>query len=188
MLMPKASTKLTLLICSLLIILNVGIFFYANTIPITWTQDEFFNYGFFWSMDAGNEFTLHTGFKKEDFSKIFMVKYIDEVFRTRQFYTLFEMFWFKFWQLQEDVLFKNYTLIGLHITNGILLGMIVLFLTKNKRAVILSFLLVLNSGICLATLLFPFRSAKLLAMSLFLLGWLAFILSSGQLRNSLSLR
>ena len=130
---------------------NLGIFFYANTIPIHWTQDEFFNYGFFWSMDDIHKFTLHAGLTKEDFPKIFCVKYIDEVFRTRQFYTLFEMLTFKFWQVMGKVLLRNHTLILLHLLNSILLGTVVFRITSIKRAGWIAFLSALNCGIGLTT-------------------------------------
>jgi len=154
-----------------LIALNLAIFAYANTIPILWTQGELFHHGFFWSMDGMHDFNLHLGLRFEEFLKPFVVYYVDGAFRTRHFSYLMEMLTFKFWQQFGLVLFRNYTIICIHIINAILLGALIYKITKKKMSAVMASLFFLNSGISIATLLFPFRNAKILAVTFFLVGW-----------------
>lgn len=129
-------------------------------------------------MGGMNDYTLHTGFKKEDLLKIFASRPIDGEFRTRQLSYLLEMVPFKIGQKLGIIDIRNFTLIAIHLANVLLLGLLVFHLTQNKLAGFLSGFMLLNSGIALMTLLFPFRNAKLLVMTFFLLSWL--ILASGR--------
>ena len=167
--------------CILLIVFNIGIFYYANTTPIHWIQDEMRTKGFFWSMDDIDQFTLHTGLRGKDFLKPFYSYYVDGVFRLRPISYLFEMFSFKFWQYFETGYLRNYTLIFIHILNTFLLGILLFCLTRKKWIGWAGALLFLNSGVALATLLFPFRNAKLLVMTFFLLAWIIAASSKGKL-------
>lgn len=155
------------------VVINVAVFFYVNTRPANWTNDEILCHGFFWSADSIEDPKLHTGFVKEDWAKPFGVYYVDGSFRTRQFSYLLEMVSFKFWQQFGEVLFRNYTLIFLHGINAFLLGLLVHLLTKNKGLSAAAALFFLNSGPAIATLLYPFRNAKLLVVTIFLLAWIA---------------
>ncbi len=170
--MKIPSKKIINFIIIALIILNVGGFFVANTFPINWTQQEMFWHGFFWSMDDVNDFHLHSGIKAKDWLKPFVAFFVDGHFRTRQVSYLFDMLSFKFWQSSGDALFRNYSLIGLHILNTFLLWILLYIITKHIWTSWLGALIFLNSSITLATLLFPFRSAKLLVISFFLFAWI----------------
>ncbi len=166
--------NLSLKHCSLLLIgIHAAIFLWANTRPIEWQQPEILCHGFFWSMDGISDYRLHSGIEKIDFLKLLDPYQLDGAFRPRFISYFFEMLSFKFWQLREMPFFRNYSLIALHLINAVLLGRLIYLLTKNFRAVLFGVLLFLNSGIALATLLFPFRNAKLLVMTSFLLAWIA---------------
>lgn len=155
------------------VVINLAVFLYVNTRPANWTNDEILCHGFFWSADSIQDPNLHTGFTKADWAKVFGVYYVDGSFRTRQFSYLLEMVSFKFWQEFGEVFFRNYTLIFLHAINAFLLGFLVHLLTKNKALATAAALSFLNSGPAIATLLYPFRNAKLLVVTLFLLAWIA---------------
>ena len=162
----------------LAVLANLAVFFYVNTRPANWTNDEILCHGFFWSADSIEDPRLHTGFTKEDWVKPFGVYYLDGSFRTRQFSYLLEMISYKFWQQFGEVFFRNYTLIFLHGLNALLLGILVHLLVKNKGLSAAAALFFLNSGPAIATLLYPFRNAKLLVVTLFLLAWIAAARSS----------
>ncbi len=163
-----------------LIGLNVIIFFIVNSFPIWWTQEEMFWEGFFWSTDGLNKLTLHLGFQPSDFLKPFMPHFVDGAFRTRQISYFLDMVTFKFWQLWGQVFLRNYTLVILHALNAAMVWFLVRQLTKQTRCAWLAALLALNSGIAFATLLFPFRNAKLLVMTFFLLAWIILAGSKGK--------
>ena len=168
-----------------IIILNIAIFILANSIPIWWQHGEIRYHNFFWSMDGQHDYNLHSGFKAADFLKPFAARDIDGEFRFRQVSYFLEMISFKFWQYLKVVSFRNYTLIGIHILNCILLWLLLVRLTENKKSAIIGAILFLNSGISLATLFFPFRNAKLVIMTFFLLGWLMIANSKGRFCESL---
>jgi len=154
------------------IILNIAVFIMAMTSPVLWINNEIASHRFFWSMDGIDQFSLHTGIQRIDFLKIFAFKYVDGIFRTRQFSYLIEMLSFKFWQYLGIGFFRNYSLIVLHILNTVLLGRLIFLLTRHKGISWLGSLLFLNGGISIATMLFPFRNAKLLVVTLFLMCWI----------------
>ena len=154
-----------------LVIVHIGFFVYLMMQPLYWTNEEVLWQGFFWSMDGWNDFHLHTGLQKGDWIKIFHTFFIDGTFRTRQFSYLLEMLSFKFWQPFGLVLIKNFTLIGLHVLNAFLLGLAIFRLRNSAALSCLTVMLFLNSGAGLATLMYPFRNAKILAVTLFLLAW-----------------
>jgi len=178
--MKDSPPKIIIILSALLIMVNIGIFIFANTTPIYWQQEEIVLHGFFWSMDGLDDFNLHTLLKSKDFLKPFSSYYVDGIFRTRQVSYFFEMVSFKFWQYFGKVFFQNYTLIGIHILNTMLLWLLVFRITKARETAWVSSLLFLNSGVALATLLFPFRNAKLLVMTFFLIGWLIIAYSKGK--------
>ena len=155
-----------------LVILNITVFFIAAMSPVLWMPNEIASHRFFWSMDGIDQFTLHSGIRKTDFLKIFAAKYVDGIFRPRQFSYLIEMLSFKFWQYLGIGFFKNYTIIGLHIANTVLLWRLLFLLTRRKGMSWVGALLFLNSGIPMATILFPFRNAKILVVTLFLACWI----------------
>ncbi len=159
---------------------QTAIFLYLNTRPIYWTHQEMLWHGFFWSMDGVDQFTLHTGFWLDDFLKPFYPYYVEAIFRVRQVSYLADMVSFKFWQLFGEVLFRNYTLILLHVLNVFLVWKIVFHITRRKETAWLSAFVLLNSGIAIATLLFPFRTAKILVMTLFLGAWLMIVCAPGR--------
>jgi len=156
----------------LAVIFNISVFCCINSIKMHWTNDEILWQGAFWSETQNEEQNLYTGLKKEDWLKPFNIYHADGTFRTRQVSYALEMLSFKFWQLFEKVFLRNFTLIFLHILNTILAGILIFYLSKCRKTAILSALLLLNSGAALATLLYPFRNAKLLVMTFFLLSWI----------------
>lgn len=163
---------LTKIIVGCLIVFNMGLFFYANTRPIEWIQNETLLHRFFWSMDDISQFSLHTGLTPSDFVKPFQAEFVDGLFRARQVSYFIEMITFKFWQALEIGFVRNYSLIGLHVLNVFLLGVLVYRLTRSREASALSMIVLLNSSIALSTLLFPFRNAKLLVITFLLIAWL----------------
>ena len=167
-----------------LILLHVIIFCYANTRPIYWAHQEMFWHGFFWSMDDVNRFTLHTGFWLSDFLKPFYPYYVEAAFRLRQVSYLFDMVSFKVCQLFGQVLLRNYALIALHLVNVVLVGRIIFALTGETKTAWVAAVLFLNSGAALATLLFPFRSAKLLVMAFFFMAWLLMLKGNYQFKDA----
>ncbi len=156
------------------ILLNVLIFFYASSRPIVWQQSEMTFHNFFWSQDKIDSFTLHSGLTKEDFIKI-----LDGDFRTRHLSNTLEMVSAKFWQFFETASLHDFTLIGIHVGNVVLLWFLILSITKNKTASWFAALLLLNAGASLSTLLFPFRHAKVLVMTFLLVAWLIIAASKG---------
>ncbi len=158
-----------------LLILNVILFSQILREKLFYQQGEMTWLNIFWSMDLGssNPQSLHTGLKGEDVLKPFMTSNVDLLgFRMRQVSSYFDMLSFKFWQYWGVSSFHNYSHILLHVLNGILLGFLVRKLTGSLEAAWLIFVFFLNSAIGISTLLFPFRSAKLLAVTFFLLIWL----------------
>ena len=160
------------LIGALIIFLNIALFMYINTVPIHWTNGEIVYHGLFWSLNNLDDVHFHTGLRMNEWIKPFYDYYVDGVFRLRHISYLSEMLSFKFWQYFELVFFRNYTIIGLHVLNVLLLGKLIFQMTQNKHSAYISALLMLNSGIAVSTLLYPFRNAKVLVMTFFLLGWL----------------
>ena len=128
--------------------------------------------GFFWSMDGIEKFTVHLGFHPADLAKPFVPYFADGAFRAREVSYVLEMTAFKFWQYFGQVFFRNYTLIFLHLLNATIVWFLTARITRCKKAAWLAALLALNSGVALATLLFPFRNAKILAVTFFLIAWL----------------
>ncbi len=172
------------LIIFILLGLHAAIFLYANTRPIYWTHQEMLWHDFFWSMNSVNDFHLHKGFYFEDFLKPFYPYYVEAAFRLRQIAYFLDMISFKCWQLTGEVLLRNYALIMFHLINVVLVWRIIFYLTSQRATAWLSAALLLNSGIALATLLFPFRTAKLAVMTFFLIAWLALIRSPGPFYQS----
>ncbi|MBI4309743.1 MAG: hypothetical protein HY591_05380 [Candidatus Omnitrophica bacterium] len=154
-----------------LVLAHMAVFLYLNTRPIYWTHQEMLWHGFFWSMDDADRLTLHQGLYWKDFLKPFYPFYVEAIFRARQVSYVADMLFFKFWQMFGQVLLRNYTLVLLHALNVFLVWKITFHLTRQKNAAWLAALMLLNSGVALATLMFPFRSAKLLVMTLFLTAW-----------------
>ncbi|MEA3225010.1 MAG: hypothetical protein U9Q07_03605 [Planctomycetota bacterium] len=114
--------------------------------------------------------------------------YVEGAFRTRQFSYLIEMLSFKFWSALDTGYVRNYTVIGLHILNTVLAGMLVWLLTKRKWAGWLCAAFLLNSGAAIATLVFPLRNAKILVVTLFLLAWIVLARAKGRFCDEKSLR
>ncbi len=137
-----------------------------------WTNDEILWQGAFWSESRQPDHTLQTGLHPGDFAKPFNIYHADGTFRTRQVSYFTEMLSFKFWQNFGLVFLRNYTLILIHILNALLTGILVFWLTRSRNAGWAGGLLALNSGAAMATLVYPFRNAKLLVMTFFLLGWI----------------
>ena len=181
-------------------VLHAAFFLYIHTRPILWQSNEVVFHKFFWSLNDirstvfniypqresaapwqdlrkldDEAFQLHLGFQPVDFIKPFVAKEVDGPFRLRQFSYFLEMVSAKFWQYFEIVSLRNYTLIGIHILNSILLFFLIDGLTKNRFAAWSGAWLFLNSGVAMATLLFPQRNAKLLVMTFFLIDWLILI-------------
>ncbi len=113
-------------------------------------------------------YTLHTGITKEDFLKLFAARAMENSFRFRQFSDFIDMVSFKFWQGLELATFRNYTLIFIHLINALLLYLVIKHLTASAMTAGIGVLLFLNSGVAITTLIFPFRTAKLLVMTFFL--------------------
>ncbi len=168
--MPK--NKFTLIIIFLLISFNIGIFFYANSLPINWTNDEILWQGAFWSESPTLDHTISTGLHHADLIKPFNIYHADGTFRTRQVSYFVEMLSFKFWQNFELIFLRNYTIILIHLVNVILGAVLIFFLTRCKKTSLISLLLLLNSGAAIASMLYPFRNAKLLVMTFFLIAWI----------------
>lgn len=167
----------------LVVFFNLAVFVMANSIPILWQQGEVTYLNLFWSAqwEGLNDLHLASGLRTDDFWKIFASTELEGIgFRTRHFAYLMEMLSFKFWQWAGVSSFRNYTLIGLHVFNSALIFALTRQLTKNHLIAVLTSLLALNSGIALATLLFPFRINKLLAVALFLLGWICVVSAQGK--------
>jgi len=167
------------------ICVNIGIFFYANRQPILWQHPEMAFERYYWSADIScpEKNILRTGFHIDDFKKIFSFFRLDTGFRTRQFSYLIEIISFKLWQYLGIVSFHDLTLIFIHIINTLIFCFVSYLLTKQKYVVILSSMLFLNSGVAQATLFFPFRSAKLLIITLFLLAWIYVLTASKNFSN-----
>jgi len=164
-----------LIFFSFLFLINLLFFLIIHFYPIFYQQGEMIWQNIFWSMDMEpvHSYTYHTGLRKMDFIKIFLSSQIDFLgFRMRHLSYLIDMLGFKFWQFLGIASFHNYTQSVLHALNAILLWILVFRLTKNSLTACLSSLLLLNSGIAISTLLFPFRSAKLLVVTLFLTAWI----------------
>lgn len=157
---------------SFIFLINLGLFAFVNSRPIHWLQDELPCYRFFWSMDNVNELTLHSGLTSSDFIKPFAGRYTNGAFRPRHISNFFEMFSFKIMQSFEIGYFRDYSLISLHLFNVFLLWILVRLLTNTTQSAWLAAALMLNSGIALATLYFPFRPAKLLAVAFLLINWI----------------
>lgn len=187
---PSDKKRLQRIIIFLLVCVNLCIFIYAVSRPIVWQQAEMAFERFYWSVDfsSSSHDLLRTGFHADDLQKLFSVFRIDAGFRTRQFSYLVEMSFFKLWQYLGIVSFQDFTLIFLHIVNTFLFGFVVYFLTKQKNIAILCGALFLNSGIAQATLFFPFRSAKLLTVALFLAAWLCALSSKEKFSTLSSIR
>ncbi len=151
---------------------HLGLFIYINTRPLYWIHNELLLHRFFWSMNDINDFTLHLGFNRHDWIKPFHAMYVDGIFRTRQLSYFVEMLSYKFWQWLDVGFIRNYTLIFIHILNVVLLGILTKRLTQNNKTALFVALFSLNAGVCAATLIFPFRNAKLLVMTFFLLAWI----------------
>ncbi|MBF0510712.1 MAG: hypothetical protein HQL13_00115 [Candidatus Omnitrophica bacterium] len=162
----------------LILLVNMGVFFYVNTRPIHWLMDENPSYYFFWSADGIHKVTLHSGFNQSDLLKPLISRYNDGAFRLRQFSYFIEMISFKFWQFFEVGYFRNYTLIILHLVNVLLLGLLIYRLFKNSDMAWFAGLLMLNTGVSLTTLLFPCRLGKILVMTLFLGNFLLMVWSN----------
>jgi len=128
-------------------------------------------------MDDVDELTLHTGLTVKDLAKPLYTYYTEAEFRNRHFSYLTEMLSFKFWQALDIGFFRNYTLILLHIFNCFLLGLLIYYLFKDRRAALAASLLFLNAGSSISTLLFPFRNAKILVMTFFLISWIMIVCS-----------
>ena len=165
------SQKFLIGLITLLLIFNIGIFCTTNSSPIYWVHPELVTFWFFWSDEGIDTFKLHQGINGDDLLKPF-TSVMDVGFRTRHVSYFFDMFSFKFWQNFEMGFFRNYNLIGLHLLNTMLLGLLVFYITRKKYLGLFCSLLFLNCGIALGTLLFPFRSAKVLVMTFFLLAWI----------------
>ncbi len=154
------------------VVAHLGLFLYVNQQPIYWLQNELVDQRIYWSMDDRDDFHLHTGITRKDITKPFTSRYVDGTYRTRQFSYYMEMLSFKFWQIFEIGFFKNYTLIGIHLLNVFLVGLLLYYLSKSYIVAIIGAGMLLNAGIALTTLLFPFRNAKLLVMTFILISWI----------------
>lgn len=165
--MSKGNLKKADLILTAFLILNAAFFIFSNTRPVTWLQDEIPEYRFFWSMDGIEKFTLHSGFTLEDFKKPFVCRYTVGAFRPRQMSNFVEMVLFKIGQLWDGEYFRDNGQIILHVLNVVLLGIFIKRITGSLYLACLSGVLALNAGVSLATLLFPFRVAKILVITFF---------------------
>ncbi len=160
------------------VIFNICLFIYANNVPIYWQQGEVTQHRVFWSINSEDDWTFHLGLTKEDLLKPFHSYRVEGLcqsgvaFRTRFVSYFTEMLTYKFWQYLGCMLFRDYSLIFWHVLNTFLLGLLIFHLTKSREAALCSSFAFLNSGIALATLLFPFRNAKILVMTFFLLAWI----------------
>ncbi|MDP2654156.1 MAG: hypothetical protein Q8Q08_09010 [Candidatus Omnitrophota bacterium] len=173
--MKKENVLLALL--SFLFLVQISLFLYVNTLPILYQQGEMIWQNIFWSLDPGQtQPAYHTGVTKNDFAKIFMPSQIDYLgFRLRHVSYLADMLGFKFWQFLGVATFHNYTHSLIHLLNTILLGLTVVRLTGSRLTGYLAACFFLNSATAISTLLFPFRSAKLVVVTGFLLSclWIA---------------
>ena len=165
-------------------LLTVVIYCVFNAQPIHWINNEIVGHRVFWCMNGANDFAYHTGLWWSDWIKPLYTDHVEGTFRLRQFSYLLEMLSFKFWQWLEVGYFRNYTLIALHAANAFLLGRLVFALRRSKFAALTVSLLFLNSGIALATLSYPFRNAKMLAVFLFLLAMLIIVRTQGSIAKS----
>ena len=176
--------KIFLILICLLVLVNLGVFIYSFTIPINWWQFEMLWTGLHWSMDGPKDYHLHLGFRSSELIKIFDTRLADWTFRNRHVSYFLEMISFKVSQYYEKSFFGNNTIAGLHILNVFLLWYLIYKITKEKRPAAITALLFLNSGAALATLLFPFRNAKILVMTFFLLDWIIVAGSKGKFCES----
>jgi len=184
---PENHKSTLRIIIFLLILFNIGLFIYLNTQPMNWTNKERMWHGYFWSMQSMDNFNLDIGLHKGDLLKPFNDHFVDGAFRYRQVSYYLEMLFFKFWQMFNAVLIRDYSIIFLHVLNVLLIFKIIYYLCQSRRTAWITALLFLNSGVGLATLMYPFRNAKLLAMTFFLLAWLI-VASSRNKIFSLSMR
>ncbi|MCB9757079.1 MAG: hypothetical protein H6753_01490 [Candidatus Omnitrophica bacterium] len=169
--LKAAFSNKTFLGVFLFILINIILFAYANTRPISWLQDEISSYRFFWCMDDVEKLTLHTGFTAADFKKPLVSRYTVGAFRPRQVSNLCEMMTFKIGQMWGADFLRDYFLIFLHLLNVFLLGLLVWRLSGNFLLASIAAMLMLNAGASLATMLFPFRIAKILVITFFLSGF-----------------
>lgn len=167
--MGKINSKYLTLI---FIIISIAIFFTSNIIQINWINDEILWQGFFWSMSSPTDFNLQTGIHASDILKPFNIYHADGTFRARQVSYFTEMLSFKFWQNFELVLTNNFTITLIHLINSILAGYLVFLLANNIYCSIITLFLTLNCGVGLATILYPFRNAKLLVTTWFLVNFI----------------
>ncbi|MCD4780604.1 MAG: hypothetical protein K8S27_08685 [Candidatus Omnitrophica bacterium] len=156
-------------IFTLFFVFNVFLFLYICARPLTWSNKEILSHGFYWSMNGLDDLSVSAGLKKTDFVKVFCSTFVDGIFRPRQISYLVEMLSFKFWQQFGLVLTRNYTVLFLHISNVILVGLIINALAGDRLLAGLGAIGFLNAGAALATLQYPFRNAKVLVMFFFLL-------------------
>ena len=171
--MQKFSLRHYGITVSVLLILNLFLFFRANSWPIRWQQSEITFTDFFWSQETPEVYTLHSGFNRNDFLKLLVApQVIDWHLRLRHFSYFIHMASLKLLQLGEIASFRDFSLIFLHLLNVCLLSFLIFRLTSQKSAAFLGAVILLNSGTALSTLLFPFMPAKVLIMTLFLGGWL----------------
>jgi len=159
-------------------LINLAIFIKLNNVPIRWQQGEITFHNLYWASvwPSTDGFILKSGLRLSDFFKVFLVsEEIEGHFRPRHFSYLIEMLSFKFWQTFSVVTFRNYSLIFLHGLNVLLSFLVASRLTKSRRVGLIAALLFMNAGVSFATLLYPFRNAKLLVTSIFLFSWLLLI-------------
>ncbi len=153
------------------VLANAALFVFSNSRPINYLHDEISTYRFFWSMDSVERLTLHTGFTWEDFKKPFASRFTVGAFRPRQVSNFAEMVFFKFSQLVNREYFRDYSLIFLHIFNVFLFWFLIYKLSGSFSISWIAAIFVLNAGASLTTLLIPFRIAKILVITFFLLGF-----------------
>ena len=160
---------------------NFLIFIQVNRAPVLWQDSEVSYYNFLWSKQAGpeQEPTLRSGLHRADLLKLFSSEDLGREFRARHFAWLIEMLSFKLGQSLSFVSFSNYFLVVLHLLNVCLVFFLLRGLTANAEVGLVGALLVLNSGVAVSSLYFPFINAKELLMTLFLTSWLVILGAKG---------
>ncbi len=154
------------------VFLPIATFVWIHAQPVAWTNGEIVYHGLFWSLNSHQDTAYHTGLWFSDWAKIFDYYFVDGIFRVRHLSYLIEMLTFKFGQLFGAVYLRNWGLILIHIINSLLVGKLIHQWRQNRTLATLAALTFLNSGIAMATLMYPFRNAKLLVVTFWLLAWI----------------
>lgn len=160
-----------------LFVINLSFFISANSQPIKWQQSEMTVESFYWSANLYGKAcnTLHSDLRFEDFEKILSIQKSSALYRARPLSYLLELLSSKVFIWTQQISFRKYSLIILHVLNALLLYRVLRQLLSVKIYSAGCAMLFLNSGVALSTLFFPFRNARMLCLFFFLLSWLTLL-------------